>query len=236
FMPGAGYEGEHTVSLTARAAAMGLDCAYHVTEVEELEQALLAIESTRPRFSEGQVPVFRIEHGGTIPPNYIDRITASGAWVVTNPGFVYFRGAKYLEDPGMVPHLYRAESLRKAAIHLAGATDAPVTPARPLAAIAAAISRTTVQGKELAPNEKMPADEAFAMFTRAGAGLARLRAGAIEPNLMADLIVLPRDPTTLKPVDLMNMQVDLTIVGGRVVYERGRPAVANSDIADLHSA
>jgi len=236
FMPGAGYDGEATVSLTAQAATMGLDCAYHVTEVEELEQALLAIEATRPTLTEAQMPVFRIEHGGTIPPNYIDRITASGAWVVTNPGFVYFRGAKYLADPGMVPHLYRAESLRKAAIHLAGATDAPVTPARPLAAIAAAISRTTVQGKEFGPNEKIAPDEAFAMFTRAGARLARLRAGVIEPDNLADLIVLPRDPTTLKPADLMNMQVDLTIVGGRVVYERGRPAVANSDSADLHSA
>jgi predicted amidohydrolase YtcJ len=236
FMPGAGYDGEATTSATRRAATMGLDCAYHVTEVEELEQALLAIEAVKPTLADGQVPVFRIEHGGAIPPNYIDRISACGAWVVTNPGFIYFRGAKYLADPGMIPHLYRAESLRRAAIRLAGATDAPVTPARPLAAIAAAISRTSVQGKELAPNEKMPPAEAFAMFTRGGARLARLRGGIIEADHLADLIVLPRDPSPLKPADLMNMAVDITIVGGRVVYERGRPAVANSDSADLHSA
>ena len=34
----------------------------------------------------------------------------------------------------------------------------------------------------------------------------------------------------------MALQVDLTIVGGKIVYERGRPAVANSDSADLRTA
>jgi hypothetical protein len=33
----------------------------------------------------------------------------------------------------------------------------------------------------------------------------------------------------------MNLTVDITIVGGRVVYERGRPAIASSDSADLRS-
>jgi predicted amidohydrolase YtcJ len=49
------------------------------------------------------------------------------------------------------------------------------------------------------------------------------------------LIVLPRDPFALKPADLMNLTVDITIVAGRVVYERGRPATASSDSADLRS-
>jgi hypothetical protein len=42
-------------------------------------------------------------------------------------------------------------------------------------------------------------------------------------------------PVTLIPADLMNLTVDITIVAGRVVYERGRPATASSDTADLRS-
>jgi predicted amidohydrolase YtcJ len=53
---------------------------------------------------------------------------------------------------------------------------------------------------------------------------------------LADLIVLPRDPMGLKPAELMNLPVDITIVGGRVVFERGRPEVAASPGADLFSA
>ena len=181
------------------------------------------------------MPRFRIEHGGLITPNYIDRLMALGVWVVTNPGFIYFRGPKYVEEPGLVAHLYRARSLKNANVHLVGATDAPVTPARPLAAIAAAVSRTSVDGVELAPAEALSAQDAFALFTSQAARLARLEAGAIEPEWLADLIVLPRDPFSLKPADLMNLAVDITIVGGRVVYERGRPAIASSDSADLRS-
>ncbi len=155
---------------------------------------------------------------------------------MTNPGFLHFRGPKYLEEPGLIPHLYRARSLKDAGIELAGATDAPVTPARPLAAISAAISRSTVDGQALAPEERLSSEEAFAMFTRDAARLARLDAGVIEPEKLADLIVLPRNPASMSPVELLSLTVDMTLIGGRIVYERGRPAIAYSDSADLHSA
>ncbi len=53
--------------------------------------------------------------------------------------------------------------------------------------------------------------------------------------MLADLMVMPRDPTTLEAAELLALNVDLTLIAGRVVYERGRPAVAHSDSADLHS-
>jgi predicted amidohydrolase YtcJ len=155
--------------------------------------------------------------------------------VVSNPGFLHFRGPKYLEEAGLVPHLYRSRSLLAAGIELVGATDAPVTPAQPLAAIAAAISRSTVDGQVLAPEECLESNEAFAMFTRDAARLARIDAGEIASDKLADLIVLPRNPVSLSPAELLSLPVDMTVIGGRVVYERGRPAVAYSDSADLHS-
>jgi predicted amidohydrolase YtcJ len=236
FMPGYEYDPEGLARPVLDALDRGLDCAFHATEVEELEEAVAAIEVARKQFGgEYEMPRFRIEHGGVIPPNYIDRLMALGVWIVTNPGFIHFRGPKYASEPGLVAHLYRARSLRSAGVHMAGATDAPVTPAKPLAAIAAAVSRTTIDGVELAPAEALPIDAAFALFTAHAARLARLEAGAIEPGHLADLIVFPRDPLTLSAADLMNLAVDMTIIGGRVVYERGRPAIASSDSADLHS-
>ena len=91
-------------------------------------------------------------------------------------------------------------------------------------------------GVELAPAEALPMPDAFALFTTEAARLSRLDAGVIAVDRVADLIVLPRDPFALKPADLMNVTVDITIVGGRVVYERGRPATASSDSADLRSS
>jgi predicted amidohydrolase YtcJ len=236
FMPGYQYDPAGLARPVLEALHHGLDCAFHVTEIEELDEAVAAIETARSHFAgPHDLPRFRIEHGGLITPPYIDRLMALGAWVVTNPGFIHFRGPKYADEPGLVPHLYRARSLRAGGVRLAGATDAPVTPARPLCAIVAAVSRTTIDGVELAPAEALSLQDAFALFTSDAARLARLEAGAIEPGRLADLIVMPRDPFSLKPADLMNLIVDMTIVGGRVVYERGRPAIASSDSADLRS-
>ncbi len=236
FKPGYRYH-EAGLSRPVRLALeRGLDCAFHATEVEELEQAISAFELAKPEI-EGEVTArCRIEHGGVIPPDYLDRLFAAGAWVVTNPGFIHFRGPKYTEEAGLAPFLYRAHTLKSAGIHLAGATDAPVTPAKPLAAIAAAVSRMTVDGVELGRAEALSVADAFALFTTAAAELAQLDAGEIANGRLADLIVLPRDPSSMKPKDLMNLNVDITIVGGRVVYERGRPYVASSDSADLRSS
>jgi len=237
FMPGYEYDVAGLSRPVRHALQRGLDCAFHVTEIEELDEAITAIESAKSQFSgPREMPRFRIEHGGIITPPYIDRLMAAGVWVVTNPGFIYFRGPKYAAEPGLVAHLYRARSLKDGNVHLVGATDAPVTPAKPAAAIVAAVSRSTLDGVELGPAEALSIVDAFALFTTQAARLARLDAGVIEPDRLADLIVLPRDPFSLTHADLMNLNVDMTIVGGRVVYERGRPAIASSDSADLRSS
>ncbi len=237
FMLSANSDSTDLLRSVKLAVELGLDCAFHVTEVEELELALATIEVAKVAYTGAldAMPAFRIEHGATIPPNYIDRIFALGVWVVTNPGFIHYRGVKYLQEPGLIPHLYRARSLSRAGVKLAGATDAPVTPAKPLAAIAAAVSRTTVEGVQLAPEEALGTEQAFTLFTRNAARLMRLDAGDLEPGRLADLVVLPKDPFALRPSEIANLAVDLTIVDGRVVYERGRPAIASSDSADLQT-
>jgi predicted amidohydrolase YtcJ len=189
-----------------------------------------ACEQVRARLAPGQFEsaACRIEHGGLIPPDYPERIAALSAWVVTNPGFIYYRGVKYAGEPGLLPYLYRALSLAEAGIKLAGGTDAPVTPAKPLAAIAAAIGRVSMEGYELAPAEALTSEAAIGLFTTAAARLSRLDAGEIAPGRLADLIVLPSDPTRLQAAELVNLAVDLTIVGGRLVYERGRPVASHT--------
>src|SRR6202007_2723184 len=102
FMPGYPYDTAGLARPVGLALARGLDCAFHSTEVEELAEALAAIEKAKAKYTgQNEIPRFRIEHGGVIPPNYIDRLAATNSWVVTNPGFIHFRGAKYAEEPGL---------------------------------------------------------------------------------------------------------------------------------------
>jgi predicted amidohydrolase YtcJ len=237
FIPRGAYEAKALAREVKFAASAGLDCAFHATEVEELDAALAAIEAVLGELPPEQAErvSFRIEHGGLIPSNYVSWIRTTKAWVVSNPGFVYYRGAKYAEEPGLIPYLYRLKSLRDEGIRLAAGSDAPVTPSKPLVAISAAMTRTALEGYAMNPAEKLDLQQAFAMFTTSAARLARLHAGSLEPGRLADMVILAKDPLTAKPADLMNIPVDITLVGGRIVYERGRPTIAHSDSADLHS-
>jgi predicted amidohydrolase YtcJ len=213
-------------SKVERAVAAGAGCAFHATEIEEVEAALCALESAQSKLGRAAISnvTCRIEHGGVITPGQIARIAAIGAWVVTNPGFIFYRGEKYLKEPGLVPYTYRCRSLLRAGIRMAAGSDAPVTPARPLVAIAAAMSRLDRHGQELAPEERLDAAEAYSLFSGAGATLAGRDAGSIAAGKVADLIVFTRNPLEMTPAEIPGAAVGLTIIGGQVVYERGRPA------------
>ena len=44
--------------------------------------------------------------------------------------------------------------------------------------------------------------------------------GSIEPGEYADMVVFDRDILTIEPAEILQTKVDLTIVDGKVVYER----------------
>lgn len=208
------------------ALQAGAGCAFHATEIEEVEAALCALESAYTRLGRevlGSV-TNRIEHGGVIAPDQVARIAALNAWVVTNPGFIFYRGEKYLSEPGLIPYTYRCRSLIQAGIRMAAGSDAPVTPSKPLVGIAAAAMRLDQMGRELAPEERIELAQAYQLFSSAGSELAGRFGGMLEPGTAADLIVLPRDPMEMALAEVAAAAVDLTIIGGLVVYERGRPA------------
>jgi predicted amidohydrolase YtcJ len=208
------------------ALQAGIGCAFHATEIEEVEAALCALESAQTQLGRQALArvICRIEHGGLITPEQIRRIAALNAWVVTNPSFIFFRGEKYRSEPGLIPYTYRCRTLIQAGIRLAAGSDAPVTPAKPLVGIAAAALRLDQQGHELAPEERVELAQAYRLFSGAGAELAGRYAGTLDLGKAADLIVLPRDPLEMAPAEVAGAAVDLTVIGGLVVYERGRPA------------
>ncbi len=219
--------GDAELNAKVEAALMaGAGCAFHATEIEEVEAALCVLESARARLGRDLTSriTCRIEHGGVITPEQIARIAALKVWVVTNPGFIFYRGGKYLTEPGLVPYTYRCKSLVDAGIRLAAGTDAPVTPARPLTAIAAAALRLDRDGRELAPSEKIEMRQAYELFCGAGAELAGRNAGTLRVGAAADLIVMARPPLEMTAAELARAAIDLTVIGGQVVYERGRPA------------
>jgi predicted amidohydrolase YtcJ len=78
--------------------------------------------------------------------------------------------------------------------------------------------RAGVQGPEWA----VSVDEALQMYTTGSAWSAFEEEikGSITPGKLADLVVLDRDPRSVAPDELRELQVERTYVGGQLVYAR----------------
>jgi predicted amidohydrolase YtcJ len=121
---------------------------------------------------------------------------------------------------------YAFRGLLDAGARLAFGSDWSVAPLDPLAGIDAAVNRRTLDGKHPKgwfPEQKITVAEAIEAYTLGSAYAAgRENAlGSIEVGKLADLVVLSGDVLAKQQRDrIAATKVDLTVVGGKVRYER----------------
>ena len=120
---------------------------------------------------------------------------------------------------------YAWRSLLDSGAALAFGTDCPVERLDPLAGLYAAVTRQRADGRPEGgwyPQERLTLDQAIRAYTLGSAyasGEERLK-GSLAPGMLADLVVLSGDIYAAPPRDLLDTAVDLTLCGGRIVYER----------------
>ena len=100
-----------------------------------------------------------------------------------------------------------------------------MAPLNPLLGIYAAVTRRTLDGKNPAgwvPEQKITIEEAVRAYTvgSAYAEFADAEKGTVSPGKLADLVVLSRNIFKIDPVEIEKVSVTMTVVGGRVVYEK----------------
>jgi predicted amidohydrolase YtcJ len=197
----------------AAARAHGWPVAVHAVDVDEVEATLAALERVPPPAAGSD----RIEHLGLALPEHVARLAAARVTVVTQPAFLARRGRKYLDEVSAVeqPWLYRVRSLLAAGVVVAASSDAPVVPARPLDAVAAAVRRTVsgTDGVVIGPEERVDRATALRLVTAAPAALYGSGGGALRPGAVADFCVLDADPRD-EAVDPETIRVLATVRRG----------------------
>ncbi len=121
--------------LVAAAHAAGRAVAVHCVTDVQLAFALAA----------GIGPADRVEHASSVPDDLLRALVAAGPQVVVQPGLVWSRGDRYLEEVPSGDHasLHRLASLGAAGLRVSLSSDAPYGPADPWRAVAAAVERRT---------------------------------------------------------------------------------------------
>ncbi len=199
----------------------GWQVALHAVEEGAVCAAVAAIEQAQRR-QPRRDHRHRIEHCALCPPPFIDQLAATGSAVVTQPGFVYFYGAKYAAevDPALQEWLYRTRSLSERGVPVAGSSDCPVAPLSPLLSLQAAMTRRSQSGQILNPHECLALPAALPLFTSAGAwvGFEERCQGRLIPTMLADLVLLDGDITAVPAAEVGSLTVRTTIIGGEVVW------------------
>jgi len=103
----------------------------------------------------------------------------------------------------------------------AAGSDSPVVPIKPLVGIYGAVSRKAENGEELLPQERISPVAALKMYTQAAAHASFDEGvkGSIVVGKLADFALLSADPTKVPPEEIKDIQVEMTIAGGRIAWQ-----------------
>jgi hypothetical protein len=168
---------------------------------------------------------WRIEHAQHIDPADVPRFaelgviaamqgihcTSDGPWIPTRLGE---------ERAGITSYPWR-DLIRTGAI-IGNGTDVPVEPIDPIASYYASVSRMTVENERFFPEHVMTREEALTSYTlnNAIAAFEEDIKGTLSPGKLADIVVLSQDILTVAEEAIPDTEVDMTIVGGEIRYER----------------
>jgi predicted amidohydrolase YtcJ len=120
---------------------------------------------------------------------------------------------------------YAFRSLLDSGATLAFGTDWTVAPLNPLLSLYAAVTRCTLDGKHpngWIPDQAVSVEEAVRAYT-VGSAYAEFQEGEkgmIVAGKLADIVILSHDIFKIDPVEIEKVKVVMTIVEGRVVFER----------------
>ena len=172
--------------------------------------------------------IHRVEHIESIDTADVARFGRDGVVASMQPLHAYPEGAGVWSraiGPERAGHGWLWNQLRTGGATLGFGSDWPVVTLNPWPGVQVALTRQTLQGQPDAgfvPSERLDMATIIGTYTLGGAkaGGREEREGSIRAGKLADFILLARDPFSATPAEVAAMQVDLTVVGGRVVFTR----------------
>ncbi len=173
----------------------------------------------------------RIEHAQVLLPEDIGRFKALGVLPSMQPIHATsdMPWAEARLGPERIRSAYAWRSILRTGSVIIGGSDFPNDNINPLWGIYAAITRMDQYGYPPGgwyPDECMSRQEAVRAYTQWAAygGFQEKMKGTLEIGKLADLTVLSKDIFKIPPPEILSTTADLTMVNGKIVYQRNVPS------------
>lgn len=170
---------------------------------------------------------FRIEHAQHLHPKDIGRFKTLGVIPSMQPYHCIDDGrwAEKRLGAERSKTTYAFRSLLDAGANLSFGSDWFVAPLDPIQGIYAAVTRQTLNGDHpdgWVPEQKISVAEAVRCYTLsdAYAEFAEKEKGSLETGKWADFVMLSDDIFAIEPVQIQEVKITATVVGGKIVFER----------------
>jgi predicted amidohydrolase YtcJ len=217
---------EEMKRLVMEADRAGLHIAVHAigdrANSEMLDIFAEAIRQNGPRDRR-----FRIEHAQHIHPKDFRRFAELGVIASAQPYHAIDDGRWAEKRIGRkrCQTAYAFRTFLDHGVKLTFGSDWTVAPLDPILGIDAAVTRRTLDGANPQgwfPEQKITVQEAIQAYTlsNAYATFDEDVKGSITTGKLADMVVLSQDILTVPPTEIVKTEVIMTIVNGRIVYEK----------------
>jgi predicted amidohydrolase YtcJ len=211
----------------SKAHRAGLRMYMHAITRQGQEMALGAIEreASQTDLDEIKSMRHRIEHVGNEyhDETYLPRIKHLGAIGLPTAYFMNMGPNKLLSPKTEKSFLFRMMLDMGLCVpgNSDGAAAIPKAP-NPLYQIWCMVNRKSLDGELVCPSEKISVMEALKVYTihSAYAGLEEDIKGSIEVGKLGDFVILADNPLTAEEDQIKDIQVEMTIAGGKIVYNR----------------
>lgn len=213
------YSREEIDAFVLEAHEQGLQIALHAVGDAAIEQALDAFEAAieaHPRTDHRH----RIEHCTVMREDQISRAQRLGVALAIQPPFnIYWPQEENIPSLGeaRARMVDAVRTLMRPDLLVAGGSDSFVTPLGPLLGVHAAVNHSN-------PMERVSVHEALQLYTinAARIGFQEDDRGSLEVGKLGDLVVLGEDPYQIDPRKIKDISVEMTIIGGAIIFQQGR--------------
>jgi predicted amidohydrolase YtcJ len=209
--------------MIARVHDAGLQLGIHATgdaTIDAVVDGYLRAQDLRRR----KDPRHYVIHADLTPPDTLRTMAKNGFGANMNATIKYLLGRTLdpIIGPERTDYQWPYRTALDAGVRVSSASDAPVTFPSWLQGVMAAMLREGLFGGVAGEAERITLPEALHTYTSTPAwqDFAEREKGTLVKGKLGDVCVVDEDLTQIDPHDFVDVPINATILGGKVVYER----------------